>query len=231
MWTIAYESKAIFSVPYPLLVFPTLLLMDLKYQTLRICMWTCSVCLLLSLLVTFLLDLCIYWVVLRGMLLLKAPPLYILTVQLFQNVLFFHIYAVNQVLRTFLMIVCWSCCLHGSQLSQNLLCHILFYFLKCFGERYCSLWCEWFYQEKLIFPVLLWNNIKPRMFKCPCIDVEFCVALILEDVKENFDFWMHFCVFLLIFPCILVVAPPCVWSDLFMSSIIMLQLRIMLLLT
>ena len=82
------NQKLSSSVPYPILVFLTLLLMGLQYQTLRIWMGNCSISILIPLLVILSLDLCIYLTVMCGILLLYAPLLCILTVELSQHVRF-----------------------------------------------------------------------------------------------------------------------------------------------
>ena len=146
MWIIAYETKLFFSVPYQILGFLPLLLIDLKYQTLRLWVGNCSLSLIFPLVVTLSLDFCIAWMILRGMSILHAPWLYILTVQLFQHVHYLHICVVNQVVRTFLILWCWTHCLHGSPLSWNLLCHILFLFPQVLW------WMMLFLLMSVIFP-------------------------------------------------------------------------------
>ena len=131
----------------------------IKLSDTRLWMGNGSVSLIIYLLVTFSLDWCIYWMALRDVLLLNTPWLYICTVQLFQHVHFLYIYAINQVVRTFLIFWCWNCCLQGSLLSWNLLCQ-LFCFLKCFDERGCSFWCQRLYRKNIFLTPLLCRNIK-----------------------------------------------------------------------
>ena len=153
------NQKLYFYFSYPRLVLLPLLLMFWKKHTLCPWMLTCSVSLLLSLVVTLWSDFFISLMVFCGMLLLHTHWLYILNVQLFQHAHFF-ICAVNQVLREFIMLWCWTPCLCGSPLSWNILCHISLSSIALMNDL-VSFDVSEFTKEKLILPVLMRRNIKP----------------------------------------------------------------------
>ena len=115
------NQKLYFSIPYPLFVFLPLLLMGLKYQTLRLLTGTCPLSILIHILVILLLYLCKSWMEMHAMLLLHAPWLFISTVQLSQNVHYLNICVLKHCVRTFRFFFCWNHCLHGNLLSWNLL--------------------------------------------------------------------------------------------------------------
>ena len=148
------NQKLYFSFPYPLSVFLPLFLIDLKYQTLRLCMGTCLVILLVPILVTLPLDLFISWMLLRGISLFHFTWLYLLTVQLFQHVQFFASMCskpgINYIYNA-LMLRSFSALY--SVILKPLVSYFL-YFLKCFYKWCCYFWCQWFYQNKIVFSFL-----------------------------------------------------------------------------
>ena len=87
------------------------------------------------------------------------------------------------------MFWCWSRCFHGIRLSWNLLCNILFLFNQMIWWMMLTLFMSVILPRENLFFLSKCLRISNHLSKkCPCIDVGFCVPLILEEVKLFFRF-------------------------------------------